>query len=137
MEKIRVDVQWCKNNFGAAMGENVPGAVVFTADTVEQLKKEAKETLKFHIEGMLEDGDEVPKWLIDGDYEFEWNYVDTATLLRAVEPYASIASISRASGINQHQLSHYANRLKTPRQQQRQRIIDGIHKIGRELIAIV
>lgn len=137
MEKIRVDVQWCKNNFGAAMGENVPGAVVFTADTIEQLKKEAKETLKFHIEGMLEDGDEVPQWLIDGDYEFEWNYVDTATLLRAVEPYVSIASISRASGINQHQLSHYANRLKTPRQQQRQRIIDGIHKIGRELIAIV
>lgn len=137
MEKIRVDVQWCKNNFGAAMGENVPGAVVFTADTIEQLKKEAKGTLKFHIEGMLEDGDEVPQWLIDGDYEFEWNYVDTATLLRAVEPYVSIASISRASGINQHQLSHYANRLKTPRQQQRQRIIDGIHKIGRELIAIV
>lgn len=137
MEKIRVDVQWCERNFGATFGENVPGAVVFTASTIEELQKEATETLRFHIEGMLEDGDEVPQWLIDGNYEFEWNYVDTATLLRAIEPYASIASISRASGINQHQLSHYANRLKTPRPQQRQRIVDGIHKIGRELIAVV
>ena len=137
MEKIRVDVQWCNKNFGAAFGDNVPGAVVFTADTIEHLHKEARETLKFHIEGLVEDGDEVPQWLLDGDYEFEWNYVDTATLLRAVEPFASIASISRASGINQHQLSHYANRLKTPRPQQRQRIVDGIHKIGRELIAVV
>ena len=137
MEKIRVDVQWCNKNFGATFGDNVPGAVVFTADTIEHLQEEARETLKFHIEGMAEDGDEVPQWLLDGDYEFEWNYVDTATLLRAVEPLASIASISRASGINQHQLSHYANRLKTPRPQQRQRIVDGIHKIGRELIAVV
>ena len=137
MEKIRVDVQWCKNNFGASMGENVPGAVVFTASSIEQLQAEAKETLQFHVEGMLEDGDEVPQWLVNGDYEVEWNYVDTETLLRAIEPYASIASISRASGINQHQLSHYANRVKKPRPQQRHRIIDGIHKIGRELIAVV
>ena len=137
MEKIRVDVQWCERNFGASMGENVPGSVVFTASSIELLQAEAKETLQFHVEGMLEDGDEVPQWLVDGDYEFVWNYVDTATLLRAIEPYASIASISRASGINQHQLSHYANRLKTPRPLQRKRIVDGIHKIGRELIAVV
>ena len=25
MEKIRVDVQWCDKNFGASLGENVPG----------------------------------------------------------------------------------------------------------------
>ena len=137
MEKIRVDVAWGNKNFSAALGENVPGAVVFTADTIEQLQAEAKETLQFHVEGMLEDGDDVPQWLAEGDYVFEWNYVDTATLLRAIEPYASIASISRASGINQHQLSHYANRVKKPRPQQRQRIVDGIHKIGRELIAVV
>ena len=137
MEKIRVDVQWCDGNFGATFGANVPGAVVFTASTIEGLQKEARETLQFHMEGMREDGDEVPQWFITGDYEFEWNYIDTATLLRAVEPYASIASISRASGINQHQLSHYANRVKTPRPQQRQRIVDGLHKIGQELIAVV
>ena len=64
MEKIRVDVQWCERNFGASMGENVPGSVVFTASSIEQLQAEAKETLQFHVEGMLEDGDNLEKLLL-------------------------------------------------------------------------
>ena len=137
MEKIKVDVAWCDKNFGASLGENVPGAVVLTAKTYEELLREVPETLRFHVEGMLADGDDVPQWLIDGDYEFEYNLIDVATVLRAYEPFVSLAALSRASGINQHQLSHYANGLKQPRPQQRQRIVDGIHKIGRELLAVV
>lgn len=137
MEKVRVDVQWCDKNFGASFGENVPGAVVFTAKTFEELIKEAEETLRFHVEGMLEDGDDVPQWLRDGDYELEYNYIDVATMLRACETYASLAAISRASGINQNQLSHYATGLKRPRPEQRRRIVDGIHHIGARLMAVV
>lgn len=137
MEKVRVDVQWCDKNFGASFGENVPGAVVFTAKTFEELIKEAEETLRFHVEGMLEDGDDVPQWLRDGDYELEYNYIDVATMLRACEAYASLAAISRASGINQNQLSHYATGLKRPRPEQRRRIVDGIHHIGARLMAVV
>ena len=136
MEKITVNVQWCDKNFGASLGDNVPGAVVLTAKTFEELQREVQETLRFHIDGMLADGDDVPQWLVDGDYEFEFNYLDTTTLLHAYEPYLTLAAISRASGINQHQLSHYANGIKQPRPQQRQRIVDGIHKIGRELLAV-
>lgn len=136
MEKIQVHVQWCDKNFGASLGDNVPGAVVLTAGTFEELQKEVPKTLRFHIEGMMEDGDDVPQWLVDGDYELEWVYVDTATLIRVCESYATLAAISRATGINQHQLSHYANRIKTPRPKQRQRIIDGIHSIGRSLMAL-
>lgn len=137
MERIRVDVQWCDKNFGASLGENVPGAVVLTAKTYEELLREVPETLRFHIDGMLEDGDDVPQWLRDGDYELEYNLLDAATVLRAYEPYVSLAAISRATGINQHLLSHYANGLKKPREPQRQRIVDGIHKIGRELLNVV
>lgn len=136
MEKIRVDVAWCEKNFSAALGENVPGVVVFTAKTFEELKKEARASLEFHIEGMLEDGDEVPQWIIDGDYEFDYHFINTAALIRSCEPFTSIAAISRATGINQHQLSHYANGLKNPRPQQRQRIVEGIHKIGMELLSV-
>jgi predicted RNase H-like HicB family nuclease len=137
MEKIRIDVEWCNKNFGASFGENVPGAVVFTAKTYDEILKVAEETLHFHVEGMLEDGDEVPQWLRDGDYEFVINYVDVATLLRACEPYASLAAISRATGINQNQLSHYATRLKRPRPEQRRRIVEGIHHIGEKLMNVV
>ena len=137
MEIIKVNVQWCDKNFGASLGDNVPGSVVCTADTFDKLQKEVLETLRFHISGMLEDGDEVPQWLIDGDYKFEYSYVDVATLLKACESYASLAAISRASGINPHLLSHYANGIKQPRAKQRQRIIDGIHHIGKQLITVV
>ena len=136
MEKIVVDVAWCNKNFSASLSDNVPGSVVFTADTFSELQKEAKESLEFHVEGMIADGDDVPQWLVDGDYEFEYHFLDAAAVLRAYEPYLSLAAISRASGINQHQLSHYANGMKKPRPQQRQRIIDSIHKIGRELLAV-
>lgn len=137
MEKIRVDVAWCDKNFGASLGENVPGSVVLTAKTYAELLREVPETLRFHVEGMVADGDDVPRWLVDGDYEFEYNLLDVATVLRAYEPFISLAAVSRASGINQHLLSHYANGMKQPRPKQRQRIIDGIHKIGRELLTVV
>ncbi len=137
MEKIRVDVQWCDKNFGASLGDNVPGAVVLTAKTYEELLREVPEALRFHVEGMVEDGDDVPQWLIEGDYEFDYHLADVATLLRAYEPYYTLSALSRATGINQHQLSHYANGLKNPRPQQRQRIVEGMHKIGRELLSVV
>lgn len=137
MEKIRVDVAWCDKNFGASLGENVPGAVVVTAKTFAELQKEIKTSLDFHLEGMAKDGDEIPQWLADGDYEFEYNFVDVAALLRAYEPFVSLAAISRSSGINQHLLSHYANGIKKPRPQQRERIVQGMHNIGKELLALV
>ena len=86
---------------------------------------------------MLADGDSVPQWLADGDYEFEYNLMDVATMLRAYEPFISLSALRRASGINPQQLSHYANGSKKPRPQQRQSIVDGIHKIGRQLLAVV
>ncbi len=137
MEKIIVNVAWVDKNFGASLSDNVPGAVVLTADTYEKLLQEVPETLHFHVEGMVEDGDDVPQWLVDGEYEFEYHLQDVATVLRAYEPFVSLAAISRASGINQHQLSHYATRMKTPRPEQRRRIVEGIHKIGKQLLAVV
>jgi len=137
MEKIIVNVAWCDRNFGASLSDNVPGAVVLTADTYEKLLREVPETLRYHVEGMIEDGDDVPEWLAKGEYELEYKLVDVATMLRAFEPFVSLAAISRASGINQHQLSHYATRIKKPRPQQRERIVSGIHKIGKELLSVV
>lgn len=134
--KVNVFVEWCDKNFGASFGEEVPGAVVFTAKTFDELQREALETLQFHVEGMLEDGDDIPQWLADGDYELVYHFVNTAALIRSVEQYASLAAISHVTGINQNLLSHYANGLKNPRPQQKQRIVDGIHAIGARLMAI-
>ena len=136
-EIIKVSVDWANRNFCASLSDNVPGAIVITAKSIIELKREVEETLKFHVEGMLADGDEVPQWLAEGNYEFDYDYLSTAALIKACEPYASLAALSRVTGINQRQLSHYANGIKQPRPQQRQRIVDGMHRIGRELLAVV
>ena len=135
-EIIKVNVTWCEKNFCATLSDNVPGAVLFTAKNIFELKKEATETLNFHIKGMLKDGEDVPQWLKNGDYEIEYCYKNTAALIHACEPYATIAALSRVTGINQHQLSHYANGVRKPRPAQQRRIIDGMHQIGRELLSI-
>ena len=75
MEKIIVNVAWCDRNFGGSLGRNVPGAVVFTAPTFEVLQKEAKESLEFHVEGLEDNGEDVPEWLKNGDYEFVYNII--------------------------------------------------------------
>ena len=75
MEKIIVDVAWCDRNYCGSLGSNVPRAVVLTAPTLEALQKEAKESLEFHVKGLMENGDDVPEWLKNGDYEFEYNII--------------------------------------------------------------
>ena len=136
MEKIKVFVDWCDKNFGAAVDNNVPGAVVVTAKNYEKLQHDVAEALRFHVEDMLADGDDVPRWLAEGDYELDYQ-LTTAALLRTCESYATLAAVSKVTGINQRQLSHYANGRKTPRPAQRQRIVDGLHKIGSKLLAVV
>lgn len=134
MEIITVYVDWCNKNFSGSFSENVPGGVAFTADTYEKMLCEAQETLDFHLQGYVEDG-ETPQWYLDKDYELVFQPT-AAALLHSLDADLSLASISRATGINQAQLSHYANGLKIPRPAQRQRIIDGIHAIGRRLLAV-
>lgn len=60
MEKVIVDVAWCDRNYGGSLGSNVPGAVVFTALNFDALQKEAKDSLEFHIEGLMEMGKMFP-----------------------------------------------------------------------------
>lgn len=135
MEKIQVYLSWADTNFCGSYSDNVPGGVAFTAKTFDEAMREAQETLDFHLQGYAEDG-EAPQWYLDHDYELEFQFMDVFTLLHACSSDTTLASISRATGINQTQLSHYANGVKTPRPAQRQRIVDGLHAIGRRLLAV-
>lgn len=135
MEKIRVDVDWCDKNFGASLVDYAGNSIVVTAKTYEQLQHEVENALHEQIKWLIEDGDNLPDWFKSGKYELDYK-LTTAALLRACESYAPLAVISRATGINQHLLSHYANGIKKPRLQQRQRIVDGLHQIGEKLITL-
>lgn len=137
MEKIHVKVDWCEKNFGAVTEcEALNGVVAVTHKTYEGLMEELREAVSLHVASCVEDGEAVPAWLAAGEYEFAVE-LGTSALLRKCERFTSLAAISRASGISQQQLSHYANGLREARKEQRQRIVDGIHRIGRECLEIV
>lgn len=137
MEKqiIRVDVSWTEDNFGCVWSDEDYGTVVVTAKSLDKLKADFEESLRFHIEGCLEDGDKLPEYLVKGDYKIEY-VLNAAALLRDAEEYTTMAAISRASGINQKQLSHYANGHKQPRPAQVQKIKGGLQRIGTQLLAL-
>lgn len=133
--KLTVDVSWTGKNFCCAWNDDDAGTVVVTAKSLAKLKEDFEESLKWHIEGCVADGDNLPPYLVCGDYSLEYR-LDTAALLRDAETYTTMAAISRASGINQKQLSHYANGIKQPRPLQRERIIAGLHTIGARIMAL-
>ena len=111
MEKIKVKVDWCDKNFGAVTEDDVLcGMVVATSKSYESLMIELSEAVREHVEGLLQDGETLPEWLVNGDYEFDVE-LGVAALLRKCEQFTSLAAISRVSGINQQQLSHYASGL--------------------------
>lgn len=132
---LKVNVSWSGENFCCAWNDEAAGIVLVTAKTLAKLKEDFADSLKLHIEGCVADGDVLPQYLVDGDYELEY-HLDTVALLRDAETYTTLSAISRACGIHPKQLSHYANGIKHPREAQRMKIIDGLHQIGSKILAL-
>lgn len=133
--KLKVQISWCKKNYCCAWSEPSFGAVIATNKTIAGLKKEFEQSLKEQIESIIADGDELPEWLAKGDYEIEYE-LEISAILRNAEQFTTMSAISKASGINQRQLTHYALSLKRPRPEQREKIIAGLHHIGETFLAI-
>jgi hypothetical protein len=76
-----------------------------------------------------------PKWLIDGDYEIEYQY-DTQSILSHYASVFSKPALEKLTGINQKLLHHYASGLKKPREAQRKKIETALHALGKELLTV-
>lgn len=135
MEVINVNVYWNEDNFECGWAMPDVGCIVATHKTLDGVKAAFSEALSEHIACMVSEGEELPIWLINGDYSIVYD-MEISAILRDAEQYTTMAAISRVSGINQKQLSHYANAVKKPRREQRQRIIDALHTIGKTFLAI-
>ena len=137
MEKINALVDWCGKNYAGYITDERINAlnIVVTAKTRAELDKELREAVQFHIDGCVEDGDQLPEWAVAGTYEIVVEPRMSA-LLHEVLMYTTLAALSRATGIKHAQLSHYANAVSQPRPEQRERIIAGMHQIGHACLAI-
>lgn len=133
--KIHVDVSWTGDNFCGSWDDGHEGVVLVTAKSFQKLKDDFTESIRLHIQGCVEDGDVFPEYLVSGDYDIEYN-LDAAALIRNAETFTTMSAISRISGINQKQLSHYANGVKHPRPIQIARIKAALAIIGTQLLSL-
>ena len=132
MGKIRINVDWTGNYAASPVNEDV--ACVATGRTLDELKENMAEALRFHAEGLRDNGYDVPSEL-DGALDIEW-HLSARALLHHTEKMVPRSAIARAAGVNPQQLSHYASGWRHPRPEMRKRILDGIHTIGMELMAM-
>lgn len=129
MQKIKVIIDW-DENFGA-VSELVDGCVA-TGKTYEQVKENYLSALEFHLEGL--EKEEIPMEL-SGDYQLEFE-LTTQALLHRFDKILTRATISRLTGINERQLGHYVSGYRNPRAEQRKKIVDAFHQLGKEFLSV-
>ncbi len=134
MEKVNIHIEWAEKNFTAFCDE-IGGVVFSTHEKLDTLLQEFKEAFDFHIESCAEDGDDIPQDIINGNYEFVYDY-STAALLHKYDGTISRVAVARATGINERQIGHYAMGTKHPRPATKQKIREGLHKLGRDLLSV-
>jgi len=132
MEKIISEVYYTGNNYSSHV-PILPGCVS-TGHTLEEVQQHMIEAVMDHIELSIEDNDPIPD-VFKGEYELVFK-LSVEALLNAYSSIFTKAALSRVTGINERQLWHYAAGLKKPRPAQSKRIADGLHKLGKQLIAV-
>ena len=132
MRKIHVTLEMGKDGYGVSF-EEIPNVFGF-GETIEIAKKDAKASLDFYLECLAKKHRRVPE-ILQGEYELIYEF-DIESLLKYIEGTVTKTALAKASGINATQLSHYSSGLKKPRKEQRDKIIEGLHKIGDSLLSV-
>lgn len=130
MKIIKVIIEKSKDGYFWAYSDNVEG-INGGGETVQACKQDVLdciETLK-----MLNNKNK-PKFL-NNEYELVYKF-DMESLLEYYKGIFSKAAFERLTGINQHQISHYASGLKKPRPAQKEKIEKALHRLGEELLAV-
>ena len=132
MQTIIVNIDW-ENNYGA-YSEEVSGCVA-THKSLDGVKQAYIEALEFHLEGMRNDGDEIPLKL---QSKYSLDFVpNVRALLHYFDGVLTRSALSRVTGINERQLGHYITGHRKPRPEQRRKIVEGIQRIGKEINSIL
>ena len=75
---LEIEIAWEEGNYSCGYAEETLGMVICTDKNLEKLNEKFRETLKLHIDGMIEDGDSVPEWCREG-YDINFT-ISTPTL---------------------------------------------------------
>jgi hypothetical protein len=73
---------------------------------------------------------------VNKEYEFDYE-LQVSAILHRFDGILTRAALARATGINQRQLGHYATGKSVTRLSQREKIINGLHRLGKEFCSVV
>ncbi len=133
MDKAIILVDWDRNYSAAPKDERI--ACIATGRSIEELHINFERSLELHLKGLAQDGTEIPEEFTNG-YELEYRLSGKA-MMHYVDQFVTRKALSRETGINLQQLSHYANGWRNPRPEMQAKIIQGIRNIGKHLTDIV
>lgn len=116
------------DSFGAS-SENCPG-IWAAGDTVEACKADTARAIELIKKTLPRE--EWPEPLKAGDYTVTWRY-DIESFLYYYGSFISLAGMERITGVNQKQLWSYMHGRKRPRQAQKEKITDSLHRFAKDL----
>ncbi|MDR0418849.1 MAG: type II toxin-antitoxin system HicB family antitoxin [Prevotellaceae bacterium] len=131
-KKILVPVDWDENYCAGISIDSLTCMV--TGQTIAEIKQRMAESLALTLESMREDGDEIPAEF-KGAYELQFE-LSAQALLKSTQNIVTQAALSKVTGINRQQLNHYMTGARNPRPDQREKIMQGIHALGNELLKV-
>ncbi len=123
MKTAKIVIERSKDGTFWAYAENLEG-VSGVGNTVAEVKQSVQEGLELQKEL-----GNIP----NTKYKLKF---DTESLLQYYKGIFTKAGLERLTGINQRQLQHYSAGLKKPRETQRKKIEQALHKLGSELLAV-
>lgn len=109
--------------------ENVPFGVIGEGKTVAEAIADFKNSVDEMREYHQACGKDFSEWA------FEFKY-DTASFLQQYAYAFTLAGLSRITGINQHQLSHYINGVRKPSAATVEKIERRLHEFAEDLAAV-
>jgi len=132
MKQIHATLEMGKDGYGVWFDE-LPCVFSF-GETVEAAKSNAKDAVAGYIVALKKSDQSIPE-ILKGKYELVFEF-DIEALLKHIDGTVTKTALAKATGINASLLSHYRSGIKKPRKQQKERIIAGLHKLGRDLLSV-
>ncbi|MBV6485633.1 MAG: hypothetical protein KFKLKKLM_02203 [Flavobacteriales bacterium] len=127
-KSVNIVVEKASKGFSAYVPE-LPGCITF-GDSLGEIKENIREAITLQLEGMKEDGEEIP-FNLQEEFTIELN-LDVAQVFNLYQSINS-SGFAKRIGMSQSLLSQYVNGLKKPSEKQSRRILEGVVDFGREL----
>jgi predicted RNase H-like HicB family nuclease len=126
MKAIKIIIEKNEDGFWAH-STNAKDLISGYGETISECKKNVLECIE-----VLKEEDMFP---YDENYKLAYTF-DIESLLENYKGILTNSGLEKLTGINQRLMYQYANGLKKPRAEQKQKIQDGLHKLAEELLAI-